>query len=256
MVPQGRPADVSNEDVLDAMDEINSIWQSWVDASTVILNPRPEFKKTEPQAHMLVTLTTHLFELAGVIRPHLPDDLPITLMPLARAALETTLWIIWVDRFNDAAPAALNRSEHQRRNTLKTLNQSSLIPADVGDLKVDAWTDFETERGHQARNLESMASTLGLIDLYAFYRMYSSVVHPGIDLVDSYLYDIGDGRVRYRAHAPRDFRSGITTRILPLMMLKSARIVNFMSRDQKRRSDLHRVARKLNVSLDKLWSTK
>src|SRR5699024_10398097 len=68
--------------------------------------------------------------------------------------------------------------------------------------RLDAWTDFETERGNQARNLESMASTLGLIDLYAFYRMYSSVVHPGIDLVDSYLYDIGDGRVGYHAHAP------------------------------------------------------
>ncbi|GAA1491446.1 DUF5677 domain-containing protein [Brachybacterium sacelli] len=256
MISRGQPADVSNEDVLQAMDELTSIWQSWVDAGTVILNPRPEFLKSEPQAHMLVTLTTHLFEQASVIRPYLPDDLPITLMPVARSALETTLWVIWVDRYDDAAAAALNRSEHQRRNMLKTLNQSSLIPIDRENITLETWTDLETSSGHQARSLESMANSLGLIDLYVFYRMYSSVVHPGIDLVDAYLDDIGDNKVAYHAHAETDFRSGITTRVLPLMMLKCARIVNYMSRDRQRRSDLHRVARKLNVSLDKFWSAR
>lgn len=256
MTHLGQPADVSNEDVLQAMDELISIWQSWVDFGTVKLNPRPEFQKSEPQAHMLVTLTTHLFEQAAVIRPYLPDDLPITLMPVARSALETTLWVIWADRYDGAAAAAMNRSEYQRRTMVNTLNQSSLLPAGTEDITLETWTDLETQSDPQARSLESMARSLGLIDLYAFYRMYSSVVHPGIDLVDAYLSEVDVNKVAYHAHAEADFRSGITTRILPLMMLKCARIVNYMSRDDQRRSDLHLVARKLNVSLDKFWAAK
>lgn len=249
-----RPADVSDEDVLEAMDELSTIWKSWVDAGTVVLNPRPEFQKTEPQAHMIVTLTTHLFQQATTIRPYLPSDLPITMIPVVRAALETGLWVIWIDRYANAAEAAMNRSEHQRRSLVRTLNDSSLIPLELGKLELDEWTDLETDVGPQAKSLEQMAKALGLIDLYALYRMYSSVSHPGIDLVDAYLLDREDGSVRYRTQAIPDFRSGITTRILPPLLLKSARIVNQMSRDRDRRRDLHRVAKKLNVQLDRFWT--
>lgn len=253
MATVNRPADVSDEEVLAAMDELLVIWQSWVDAGTVILNPRPEFQKSEPQAHMIVTLTTHLFHQANLIRPYLPDDIPITMIPVVRAALETALWVIWTDRHADAAEAAMNRSEHQRRSLIRTLNDSSLVPLEVGTIELDEWTDLETSVGPQAKSLEQMTRSLNLIDLYALYRMYSSVSHPGIDLVDAYLLDIEDGTVRYRTHAKPDFRSGITSRILPLLLLRCARIVNHMSQDKHRRRDLHRIARRLNVQLDKFW---
>lgn len=250
-----RPVDVPDEEVLTATDELITIWQTWVDAGTVILNPRPDFQKHELQAHMLVTLTTHLFELARVIRPHLPDDIPITLMPVVRSAVETTLWIVWVDYKKDAADAAINRGERQRRTLARTLRESALVPRGHKGSDIGEWTDLETTQGNHAKNLEAMAKSLGMTDVYAFYRMYSSVVHPGTDLVDAYLRHLVDeDRTEYLPRAEPDFRSTVTNRILPLMLLKAARIVNYMSRDTARRSDLQRIARSLNVELDRLWN--
>lgn len=249
-----RPADVPDVDVLAATDELLAVWQSWVEAGTVILNPRPDFQKHELQAHMLVTLTTHLFELARLIRPHLPGSIPITLMPVVRSAVETTIWVVWVDFNQDAADAAINRGERQRRTLARAIRESSLVSPDHSGLDIGEWTDRDTTQGNEAKNLEAMAKSVGMADVYVFFRMYSSVVHPGTDLIDAYLRHVDEDRTEYLPRAEPDYRSGVTNRILPLLLLRAARIVNYMSRDKQRRSELQRVARMLNVDLDKLWN--
>lgn len=228
------------------------MWDRWVSAGTINLKPRRGFEKTERQAVVLVTLTQHLVQLMKVLRPHIPDDVPITLVPVAREALETGVWIVWTDRFRDAAEAAINEDERNRVNLTRAMLKSDLIPEGT-IVDMPEWTRMSTATVSHARSFHQMTEALGFEDLYVYYRVLSELSHPGVRVVDRYVEQGEDGTPRFRDTATSGFESVLTTRILPVLLLKSLRIITYMTQDRDQRREVRVVGRRLLLDVDRLF---
>lgn len=61
-----------------------------------------------------MALASPAHESARVLQPHLRGGVPVTLAPVVRAVLESTLTTVWVDREPDAAHAFLDEDRRQR----------------------------------------------------------------------------------------------------------------------------------------------
>ncbi|EWS81757.1 hypothetical protein BF93_16285 [Brachybacterium phenoliresistens] len=247
-----RPADLELDDLVDAMDELLGIWERWVAIGSIRLNPRREFSKTQRQAAVIVTLTQHLFQLVKTVRPYLPESLPITLVPVAREALETGIWVVWMDRFEDAAEAAINEADRNRKNLREAMVKSALIPEGMSTAIPD-WSKLDVAESQHLRSFEKMTDALGLPEMYAYYRMLSELSHPGIHVADEYILEKPDGSPAFRDSASPGIESILATRLLPFFLLKAARIVSYMTRDVEQRREVRAVARKLRVDSERLF---
>jgi len=248
------PADLDDFDLPDATDKLIELWWQWVGTGSIHLQPRRDFPKTQRQAAVLITHTQHLFQLVKTIRPHLPKDLPITLVPVAREALETGIWILWADRFEDAAEAAINEAERKQKNLKASMIESSIFPAGMS-LDIPEWTRLDSPSAGHTRSVESMAKALDLPELYAFYRMFSRLSHPGIEVSDQYLKAGENGQPLFRDVAPPGFESRLATRVLPLMLLKATRIITYLTNDRTQRREVRDIARGLLVDVDDLFKS-
>lgn len=245
-------ADLDHSVLLDATDDLIMLWWEWVSAGTINLRPRRDFPKTQRQAAVLITHTQHLFQLIKTIRPHLPTELPITLVPVAREALETGIWILWVDRFDDAAEVAINEAERNRKNLKSTIIESAIFPDGVS-LDIPEWTRLDSPSSGHVQSLKKMTEALKLPELYAFYRMFSQLSHPGIEVADQYVQMGKEQQPQFRDAAAPSHESVLATRILPLLLLKSARIVTYLTNDKEQRRQVRKISRRLLVDVDDLF---
>lgn len=246
------PADLDDSILLDATDELIELWWQWVGTGSIHLRPRRDFPKSQRQAAVLITHTQHLFQLVKVIRPHLPRELPLTLVPVAREALETGIWILWVDRFEDAAEVAINEAERNRKNLKASMIKSSIFPEGTS-LEIPEWTRLDSPSSGHTRSVESMTDALKLPELYAFYRMFSGLSHPGIEVSEQYLRAREDRAPMFRDAASPGIESVLATRVLPLMLLKATRIITYLTDDKAQRRDVRGIARGLLVDVDDLF---
>lgn len=248
------PASLEASQLVTALDDLIEMWERWTSAGTINLRSRRGFEKSERQAVVLVTLTQHLVQLMKVVRPSLPDDLPITLVPVAREALETGVWIVWMDRFRDAADAAINEDERNRVNLTRAMLKSDLVPDGV-TLDLPEWTRLSTATASHARSFQQMTEALGIPEIYVYYRIMSEHSHPGVRIVDQYVEQREDGTPMFRGTAKPGFESVLATRVLPVFLLKAIRIVTYMTRDVEQRREVREVARALQVDVDRLFGS-
>lgn len=246
-------ADASLDELIDATDELLALWDRWIHAGSIDLRPRPEFQWSQRRAAAVVTLTQHLVALIETIRPHLPADLPITLTPVARAALETGVWLVWLDRHPDSIDAAINEAERTRGVIASELVKSGLVPESEAK-EMPGWTPLPTEVADHARRFKAMTDDLELDEIYVIYRMFSGQAHPGARVVDAYLESDDNGGPVFRAEAKIGFEAVLSTRVLPLFLLKATRIVTHLTRDRAQRSEVRAIGRKIGVSVDDLFS--
>lgn len=250
---QKGPAGLEAAELVAAMDDLFEMWGRWASTGSVNLRPRPEYAKTQRQVGATVTLIQHLFELAKVVRPYLPDELPLTLIPVAREAFETGVWIIWMDKFRDAADAAVNDAERNRRLLAESMVDSALIPAEEAP-NLPEWEKLPSDSHEHARSFKKMTDALDLPDIYAFYRALSQLSHPSVQVMDEYLSKDEDGRPIFHVRATPGFESVIVARVLPLFLVKAARIFTYVTQDKAQRSEVRAIGRRMAVDVDDVFT--
>lgn len=241
----------STDAVMNAIDELLESWQDIKAKGNLHLRPRKDYRRTVAQVSLILALTHHLYELAKVLRPHLPSNLQLPYLPIARAALETGMTVIWIDQVPDAAEASLNERNRMVSNMIEELRNSSYADS-ISDLSVPEWEVFETESTGQARHFRQLLERIGNSDAYVLYRELSGLVHPGVRLADEYLSHDADSILSLTADPPVGPHSQVTAHLLAILLLGTARVVNYLDRDQARRHQLRRIGKTLGVDPDEI----
>ncbi|TQM96086.1 hypothetical protein FB476_0946 [Ornithinimicrobium humiphilum] len=232
------------------VDELLSSWEAHVETGEHKLRSRQ--RKTLPQAAVVLALTSHVYECAKFLRPHLPTELSPVQMPIVRAILESAMTVLWVDKVEDAAAAFLNEEIRQRNNLQNTLRETPWFAAHADQVAHAGDDPQPTSAAEEARRFNRLLERLGAQDFYAFYRLLSAVTHPSVTLTDCYL-EGDDGRGFPFTLMPRAERlssSEGNAWLMAVCMLWTARTVNYYDGDKQRRSQLRRLGRDMGIKVD------
>ena len=237
-----------HERVLEVIDDLLGEWDS------LMLNPgglhiKPRRPKTEQQTAMVVALGLHVRAVAEVLRPSLVERVPAAYTPMVRAAYETAVTMIWLDKNDDAAEAMMNEFGRQRR-LLKEAMQESANLTELAErvTHADAW-ELTTTQGAEARNLQKRVESLGAqgSDLYAIYRQMCAHTHPGVALADQYLEEDPDGGL---VLLPRPTGHGKEPWIVAVCLAWATRILCHYSPDTALRNRVRAHMRELGMAQD------
>lgn len=234
-------------------DEIRPLLDSLLELWT--REPGGVTTKSESSEHLPVVfgLAAHAHRLAAAALRLYDGGLPFEAVPLIRTAYETALTAMWVAQVDDALPALLNKELKQRRKLAANLSRArwSLTPEDIARIGRDGYDLRETTSNGVAGSFEQLCRDLtpGGIEAYGLYRFMSAYTHPTVSVIDEYLVQREEGAwppIGLSYHSKTEDWN-LWLFFLAASLVWSGRAFDFYDRSHKRRNELRRAARALEI---------
>lgn len=202
-------------------------------------------------------LTRHVYEMSRSIVLLLDEGQMISAVPLVRLVYETALTAAWLVNTEGQHGVTAFLHEHARQN--KNL-QSELKKSFVETFREHAVSMADTDQSPYVGALDSTQRfrqicndlTPGGPDAYIYYRLLSSLSHPGVAVTDLYFEgpSLGSGIPQRRSEPATPLNGEFLLFLTCASMVWAGRAFSYLSKEKAHRSSLKSAARQLGITAE------
>jgi hypothetical protein len=241
-------ADAIGEDAYLAT--IDSLLQSWESSSFRTFLAKSKTKASEPKLAVVHGLAAHTHVVAGPARDLLSAGHAWSAMPLVRLAYECALTAQWVAQTPDGAQALMNSDIRKRAALVETMGKAAAETFQDGASSVAHAADeaLPSSSNASARSFEQLCRDLrpGGDEAYVYYRVMSQMSHASVMVCDNYLALDPDDRLTFRL-APKPIANLAWLFTVAASLVWAGRAIDYFDKENRRRSDLRRAAKTLQI---------
>jgi len=235
------------EELWGVLDELLVIW----DGRPVQTSVGRGSRVTPARLAVVLAFASHTHRLARAV-VHLHEaGMELEAMPLVRGVLEHGLTAQWMVNNEEALAGFVNEQQRQRRNTGQVMLRLGWGDTDEVAAIIAKSVMVPSTGDGPARVFQQLCEDFDPLgsELYAAYRVLSSLTHPGNHIVDSYL-DLGSDdsnaiTIRVAPHEPLATVTWLWTLCAGCMW--ASRAADMLDRNRPYRQPLRRIAKALRV---------